>query len=44
MRELKELLELGVKEANRKQNGNRSREMSFVITKIEEAQLWLIKY
>lgn len=43
MEKLKKLLEQGLKEANFIQNENRTREMSLVITKIEEAQLWLTK-
>ncbi len=43
MEKLKSALELGLKEANFKQNEKRTREMSLVITKIEEAQLWLSK-
>ncbi len=43
MEKLKSTLESGLKEANLKQNENRTREMSLVITKIEEAQLWLSK-
>lgn len=36
-------LNASLTEANEINNENRSREMSLVITKIEEAQLWLSK-